>query len=512
MPLYLPPAIEVSAGIGESYAFRDESVLGTRLNLLFVTDSMAAARAAAMTVRFTIDRLNLILNSRDPHSELSQLNRAREHRASPELFAVVAAAEQWRTITSGAYSGRLGRVLDAWAAATDDVFSRPLPSSGQTSRIQATDHQELRVLLADSARAAEEAHVTLDAGSLTIVRPAAVHFALDGLAKGWIVDQAFAAAMATARIAGALVDIGGDVRCGGTPPAPHGWCIGVPDPNRPFDNAPLVATAHVANHAVATSGRGPRDRHIGGVAYSATVSPKDGWPVDHRRSATVIATTAVAADALATAALVLPERDALSLLESHGTAARVSHGEVAWTKTALDTSSRAHFTAASLSTPEPETTQRTLWSEGWQALATFTAPRRQLIRDPSFRSPYVAMWITDTANNPVRTLLLVGKRPDWQKDNFIWWSINRSSTEKLVATRSMSTSAAGVYNVFWDGVDDHGRAMPLGEYVLHVETSRERGQHTYRSLPLTIDAPKRFVKALPPSEEGGGLRISFDRY
>jgi len=153
-----------------------------------------------------------------------------------------------------------------------------------------------------------------------------------------------------------------------------------------------------------------------------------------------------------------------------------------------------------------------LWREGWQALATFTAPRRQLIRDPNFRSPYVAMWITDTANKPVRTLLLVGKRPDWQKDNFIWWSINRSRTDKLVATRSMSTSGAGVYNVFWDGVDDSGRSVPLGDYVLHVETSRERGQHTYRSLPLTIDAPGRFVKTLPPTEEGGGLRISFDKY
>ena len=134
------------------------------------------------------------------------------------------------------------------------------------------------------------------------------------------------------------------------------------------------------------------------------------------------------------------------------------------------------------------------------------------MRDPQFRSPYMAMWITDSDNNPVRTLLLVGKRADWQKDNFIWWSMNRARTEGLVATRSMSTSGAGVYNVFWDGVDDAGRVVPAGTYVLHVETSRERGKHTHRSLTLDFGKFQRFVEVLPPTEEGGGLRVSFDHY
>jgi hypothetical protein len=66
----------------------------------------------------------------------------------------------------------------------------------------------------------------------------------------------------------------------------------------------------------------------------------------------------------------------------------------------------------------------------------------------------------------------------------------------------MSTSGAGVYNVFWDGVDDLGQVVPAGQYVLHVETSRERGKHTYRSLTLDFNKFERFINVLPPTEEG----------
>jgi thiamine biosynthesis lipoprotein len=159
-----------------------------------------------------------------------------------------------------------------------------------------------------------------------------------------------------------------------------------------------------------------------------------------------------------------------------------------------------------------QTARAAAWPKGWQALATFTAPRRQLIRDPDFRSPYMAMWITDLNNRPVRTLLLVGKFAGWQRDNFIWWNSNPGQTDRLVSVRAMGTSGIGVYNVFWDGVDDFNRVVPAGRYILHVETSRERGKHTYRSMNLDFGKAAKFKAALAPTEEGGGLEVSYDRY
>ncbi|HMN46465.1 MAG TPA: DUF2271 domain-containing protein [Povalibacter sp.] len=476
------PALEVPAADAGAFVFRDECVLGTRMLLAFTAQSLRVAQEAAFAVRAEIDRLRRVLDHRDPDSELSQLNRASRHQASAELFDVVSLAEHWQRVSSGAFSGRLGQALNLWRQAVHE-----LPS---------------RIELQDAVARTMAAEVGFDPRTRTIVRPDAVLFSLDALAKGWIVDRAFDAACRVQGVAGALVDIGGDIRCGGQTPQSAGWRVGIADPTRPFDNAPLVATTHLRDEGIATSGRGPRDPLVRGARHSVTLSPFTGWPVDQRRSVSVIAASAAEADAMATTLLVLQEEKALDLANRHGVAARIARDDGSIRVT---DAGRERFSVASSAGPSA-------WSDGWQALATFTAPRRQLIRDPSFRSPYLAMWITAPDNRPVRTLLLVGKRADWQKDNYLWWSMNRAHTDRLVTTRSMSTSGAGVYNVFWDGVDDAGERVPAGTYVLHVETSRERGRHTYRSLTLELGTARRFVQELPPTEEGGGLRVSFDHY
>jgi thiamine biosynthesis lipoprotein len=149
------------------------------------------------------------------------------------------------------------------------------------------------------------------------------------------------------------------------------------------------------------------------------------------------------------------------------------------------------------------------WPKDWVALIVFTAPPRQLVRDQHFRAPYMAMWISDLDNKPIRTLLLVGRDLDWQKDNYIWWSLNEPNVKHFSATRSMSTSGSGVYKMQWDGTDDAYKEVPAGKYILHVETSRERGKHTHRSLTLDFQPDKPFTDRIPTSEEAGGLTIDF---
>lgn len=478
------PAFEAPAADAGTWTFHDEAALGTRLNILVTAEHGDLALNAARAARTAIDRLNAVFNSRAIGSELVALNASHEFRASPDLFAATAEAEAWCVASKGAFSPRLGCVLDTWRAA------RQTPPS--------------RAMLADLAGIASEATIELDAATRTIVRPEGVAFALDGFAKGWIVDAALKTALAMPGALGALVDIGGDIASGGKAPA-EGWLIGIPDPMLPFDNAPLVSSVSLTSGALATSGCGPRDRIIGGQRFSPTISPFTGWPVEHTASASVTAPSAAAAEALATASLVLPRREALDLIyrtPSAGSRITLPDGTVltagVWNGSEQPGPLRVQAPGA--------------WPKGWQALATFTAPRRQLIRDPDFRSPYMAMWITDPKNKPVRTLILVGKRAEWQKDNYIWWQQNRDATGRLMSTRSMSTSGSGVYNVFWDGIDDLGKRVQAGTYVLHVETSRERGKHTYRQLTLDFSQAKRFAQELTPTEEGGGIKVTYDHY
>jgi thiamine biosynthesis lipoprotein len=487
---------QVAASIeGSSYVFRDEAILGTRMQIHLVARNYSDAQAAALNARNEIDRLSAIFNSRDPGSDIAILNRSRVYRASPELFEVVAAAERWRADSANAFSGRLGHPIALWQDAQAQT-----PSRAELARL---------------AGAADTAYIHLDSATHTITRPNEVVFALDALAKGWIVDRAFEVARASPGVSGALVNIGGDIRCGGQSPESKGWCVGIPDARFPVDNAPLAANLYLSNQAIATSGRGPRDRALDGVFYSPTLSPRDGWPTQHSVSVSAVASTAAVADAAATILLTLPRPQALEWAERHGVTARIvtSDDEVLTNDLHSDESAaRVRFIPVKSPTKTKSNTEDrdiARWPQGWVSLVVFTAPPRQLVRDQHFRSPYAAMWISDMDNKPIRTLLLVGTHLDWQEDNFIWWSLNRANTSQLAAARSMSTSGSGIYKMLWDGTDDQFKEVSSGSYVLHVETSQERGKHTHRSLTLDFSSGKPFTSHIPVSEEAGGLTIDF---
>ncbi|HTE41529.1 MAG TPA: FAD:protein FMN transferase, partial [Steroidobacteraceae bacterium] len=371
-----------------SFVFRDESILGTRMQINLVARNYSDALAAALNTRAEIDRQNTIFNHRLPNSELSLLNRSAEHRASPELFAVVAAAERWRIESNSAFSGRLGRAIELWSSAYTQA-----PSRAELERL---------------ADAAENSMVGLDVSTRTITRPEDVQFSLDALAKGWIVDRAFEVARSAPGISGALVDIGGDIRCGGRSPDSQGWCVGIPDATIRLDNAPLAAIARLSNYAFATSGRGSRDRLIDGVRYSPTLSPQDGWPVDEAVSVSVAALSTVDADAIATVLMTLPKDAAIAWAQQHNVAARIqTRDDVIWTQAATSGSSQLRFTPIASPRANTKNTATISWPKDWSAYITFTAPPRQLVRDHNFRSPFMAMWVTDVDNKPVRTLLLV---------------------------------------------------------------------------------------------------------
>lgn len=471
------------------WRFHDEHVLGTRLNLVAVAADETAALAAAHAARREIDRLDGVFNSRREGSELHRLNAAGEIQASTDLFAVLSRAEHWRGLTGGAYSPGLGRVLDLWRASQD------VPP----------DRAELRRLVKAASRP-----TTLGPGGAVRKAPG-VALALDGLAKGYIVDRALLAARAAAPgLAGLLVDIGGDMGCWGRGPDGGRWDVGVTDPARPADIAPCVAIARLTGQAIATSGLGPRDRLIGGRRFSPTLSPGTGWPVDANLAATVIADCAADADALATAFLVMPPERALRLADgTPGVAARIQavdggvHTSRNWSTFASEPPPRLIRIQGR---PLVPTDQR--WPRDWALELIYTAPRKQDVRSADFRTPYMVMWITDEDGEPVRTLTMVGRDARWQRDNFIWWANYRSNAPQIVGQRSEGTSLSGRYSLYWRGVDDVWDAVPLGRYTLHIETSQERGKHSHRTVPLNIGR-EGFSASLPFMEDSGGLQISY---
>lgn len=133
-----------------------------------------------------------------------------------------------------------------------------------------------------------------------------------GIAKGYGVDRAIAAARSTG-VTAALLDAGGDLYALGRPEADRCWKVGIRHPEREHD---LIATLEIENEAVATSGTYRQKRIVGDQAVSHIVDPRTGRSVNHVVSATIVARDTMTADALATAVSVTSRRHGQDLINS----------------------------------------------------------------------------------------------------------------------------------------------------------------------------------------------------
>ena len=138
--------------------------------------------------------------------------------------------------------------------------------------------------------------------TITLRRPLLLD--LGSVAKGLAVD---AAARELEPFSDFSIDAGGDLYLGGRNPQGAPWSVGIRHPRRDHE---LIDSLRVSNQAVCTSGDYERPDHI--------LDPRMGEPAGAVASATVVAPTAMLADALATAAFVLGPAAGIQLLNRMG--------------------------------------------------------------------------------------------------------------------------------------------------------------------------------------------------
>jgi len=456
--LVLALAAAAPARSQQLHRFDQEGILGTSYQLSVWTTSEDAARDANTAAQAEIERLSAILNLYDPDSEISRLNTSAGGAVSAELFAVLEACETWRQQTDGAFSCRLGRIVEIWRQA-DATNAAP-------------DRGELR-LLAGRIRRAE---LALDPAGRTVERPDDVVFSTDGLAKGYIIDRALeAAAGAAPQATGLLLNIGGDMRSRGTPGSRTDWSVEIAGSTQ-------QPVRLAAGTAVATSGSGPRDLEIGHLRYTHIVSAESGWADDRVLTATVRAPDALTADALATAFVAIPTQAALDLanrLDGVDTIIRTQDGRE-YVSAAWRPDVAAPADAAGAASP-------------FRLSVDYEIPRMQAA---SYRAPYLAIWVTDEDRQLVRTLATLGDQMRWREEIYVWWRRYGRRVPDLVDAMSEPTRRPGRYHFVWDGFDDFGEPVPPGDYTLHIETAREHGDHALTSIDLELaDAPVEIEQA-----------------
>jgi len=111
---------------------------------------------------------------------------------------------------------------------------------------------------------------------------------------------------------GVLVNLGGDIRVAGSPPA-AGWRVGIAD-DTGFDAGPGPETGHtvlICTGGLATSGTAVRSWRRGSARLHHIIVPATGLPAQSCwRAASVAAATCVDANTASTAAILRGERAA----------------------------------------------------------------------------------------------------------------------------------------------------------------------------------------------------------
>ncbi len=257
-----------------------DPVLGTLAEVHVETETPTVASSIEDDVLARAKELEAGLTLFDSASDMHELRRSGT-TANADIRRIWALAERWHERTEGAYHYALQPLIDVWARAE------------QTGIVPAA------TTLADAL------------ASLDLATTA--HLDFNALAKGWIAEQSLEVAFNRAEpVRDAWLSLGGDITHRGT----GAITIGIEDPARPYDNIAAPVTIEIANESLATSGTTQRFWTVGGTRYAKVLDPRTGWPADRVTSATVVAKEAAAADALATAALVLSPDETLALIEA----------------------------------------------------------------------------------------------------------------------------------------------------------------------------------------------------
>lgn len=466
----------------ENHRFHRDHVIGTSLDVVVTGVSKADAKVALDAIQSEINRLDQKLSVWREDSEISTLNKNKSAEVSPELFEVIAACENWRSATCGAFDARLGQLIALWENAQGIV----------------EPDESLRVAITNQL---DPNSVELDSDSQRVRLAAAVNIAPDAYAKGYIIDRAMLAARdKVPAIEGLLIDIGGDMRVWGNAPQKSGWNVGVQDAFNHHDLAVPSQVLQLSDHAVAFSGKGYRSLN----GQSHLLDPKTGSSLEQVEQCVVVGTCAADADALATALAAMEPTEGMQLVEALiGYEAQLTMSNGDQYQTAGWNSLLAKQPAAEMTVAQGSSAK---WPSGYQAMVDLSIPKLNV---ETYRAPYVSVWVTDANKKLVRTLAVWGKHEKWINSNYVWWRRYGRQMDNLDAVAKPSRQP-GHYKLAWDGKDDYGRAVAAGQYLIHIETSREHGGHSYQTVDLSVKA-KASSQQLPAQTEIGTVTVNFQK-
>ena len=254
---------------------REAWVMGTRLSVIVEATSLADASQASENVIREVERLERMLSTWDPQSEMHAINTAEVGQPvtpAPELAALLTEAERYSRTSHAAFDARVGALVDAWdlRGAGDVPAARELLAARNATGAGAMSIDERTGVVVRHMPAA-----WIDTGGFgkgAALRAAARRLEADG------VDRA-------------LIDLGGQLWAQGSAQKP--WSVYIAHPEQ---RQRRVARLEVHGVSVATSGTSERFIEAEGMRWGHILDPRTGQPAPAWGSVTVVSADPVEAD------------------------------------------------------------------------------------------------------------------------------------------------------------------------------------------------------------------------
>jgi len=267
--------------------------MGTVVTLTVVHPDAGAAREMVDGAFRAMTRIEGVLSRHRADTAVGRLNaEGRLADAPRELVDVLGHAEQISRASDGAFDVTVAPLLSLFERAFERGGSPPSDGDVQAA-LALVDYRGVRLV---------NGGVAFDDRRMSLT--------LDGIAKGYIVDRTIDV-LTNAGAERVLVNAGGDMSTAGPGSRDEPWTIGLQDPHSERD---VVGFVRLGGECIATSGDYMRsfteDR-----AFHHIVDPRTGRSPEETSSVTVVAGSAMNADALSTTVLVLGPKDGLAMLE-----------------------------------------------------------------------------------------------------------------------------------------------------------------------------------------------------
>jgi thiamine biosynthesis lipoprotein len=271
-----------------------QPLMGTMLNMTVCGPHEEECRTAIQDCIARMAQLSSMMSTYEPDSPLSVLNRTgMVLKAPPELLEVFRMARELSELTNGAFDPTIKPLLGLYK---EVKTSGILPPEDKIKEIlHLVDYRHIVV---------KDLAVSLSHQGVEVT--------LDGIAKGYIVDQGVAV-LRNLGFTDAYVEAGGDLMTIGHRSDGERWRIGIRNPRS--DDLKAMDTIELSNRAIATSGDylqyftdDKTTHHI--------INPQTGFSPVETASSSILAPTVAKADGLATATMVLGPTKAVDLVES----------------------------------------------------------------------------------------------------------------------------------------------------------------------------------------------------